>query len=101
MDIRPVDVQMLINKSSQTNRNEDLNQQQFDRNLAFFQEFKKELQTDSKRTIESDKSNQTNINKDGKNMSSDKNKRGKKEKKEEEKKKTSKNESLSFLDISI
>lgn len=100
MDIRPVDVQMFINKSMQTNRNDDFNQYETDKNLTFFEHFKKDIETDNKKTIESDKSNQASINKDGKGHSSYNNK--KENKKEEKKKNTStKSKSLGFLDISI
>ncbi len=66
MDIRPVDVQMFINKSSQINRNEDNNQKNLDQNLMFSEHLKKNVETDNKRTIESNKSEEQNINKDGK-----------------------------------
>lgn len=42
MDIRPVDVQMFINKSSQLNRSEDNNQKSMDQNLMFSEHLKKE-----------------------------------------------------------
>ena len=103
MDIRPVDVQMFINKSSQINRNEDNNQKNLDQNLMFSEHLKKNVETDNKRTIESNKSEEQNINKDGKgNGSHYKNNKNKKDKEVDNKHKNkSKNNELSFLDISI
>lgn len=103
MDIRPVDVQMFINKSSQINRNEDNNQKNMDQNLLFSQHLKKNIETENKRTIESNKSEQQGINKDGKGNSGSY-KKSEKQKKEEDKKNKNNNsnkEKLSFLDISI
>ena len=51
MDIRPVDVQMFINKSSNINRAEDNNQKNMDQNLLFSEHLKKNVETENKKTI--------------------------------------------------
>lgn len=101
MDIRPVDVQMFINKSSQVNRNEDNNQRNMDQNLMFSEQLKKNVETDNKRTIESNKSEEQNINKDGKGNGSYYKNNKKDKEKDKDSKKNNKNDGLSFLDISI
>ncbi len=100
MDIRPVDVQMFINKSSQINRTEDNNQKTMDENLMFSEHLKKNVETENKRTLESNKSEGQNINKDGKGNNGQYKKQGK-NKKETQKNEKKYNNSLSFLDISI
>ena len=70
MDIRPVDVQMFINKSSQLNRGEDFDQKNMDQNLMFSEHLKKNIETENRKTIETNKSEEQNINKDGKGNSS-------------------------------
>lgn len=99
MDVRPVDVQMFINKSSQINRAEDNNQKNMDQNLMFSGHFKKNVETENRRTVESNKSEEQNINKDGKGNGSyyKKQQKGK----DKNNKKNNKNDGLSFLDISI
>mgnify|MGYP001624989762 CR=1 FL=1 len=100
MDIRPVDVQMFINKSSQINRTEDNNQKTMDENLMFSEHLKKNVETENKRTLESNKSEGQNINKDGKGNNGQYKKQGKNKKKKQKNEKKY-NNSLSFLDISI
>lgn len=101
MDIRPVDVQMFINKSSQINRAEDNNQKNMDQNLMFSEHLKKNVETENRRTIESNKSEEENINKDGKGNGSYYKKQQKQKDKDKNNKKNNKNDGLSFLDISI
>ena len=101
MDIRPVDVQMFINKSSNINRSEDNNQKNMDQNLLFSEHLKKNVETENKKTIESNKSEQQNVNKDGKGNSGSYSQNKKQKNKEGEKEKMNNKDKLSFLDISI
>ena len=101
MDIRPVDVQMFINKSSNINRSEDNNQKNMDQNLLFSEHLKKNVETENKKTIESNKSEQQNVNKDGKGNSGSYSQNKKQKNKEDEKEKMNNKDKLSFLDISI
>ena len=101
MDIRPVDVQMFINKSSNINRSEDNNQKNMDQNLLFSEHLKKNVETENKKTIESNKSEQQNVNKDGKGNSGSYSQNKKQKNKEGEKEKMNNKDRLSFLDISI
>ena len=101
MDIRPVDVQMFINKSSNINRAEDNNQKNMDQNLLFSEHLKKNVETENKKTIESNKSEQQNVNKDGKGNSGPYSQNKKQKNKEGEKEKMNTKDKLSFLDISI
>lgn len=102
MDIRPVDVQMFINKTSQLNKSEDNNQKANDQNLMFSDHLKKNFESENQKTIESNKSEEQNISKDGRGNkgSYQKNKKNKKQQEQEKDKKTKKS-SMSFLDISI
>ena len=61
---------------------------------------KKNVETENKRTLESNKSEQQNINKDGKGNNGQYKKQGK-NKKQTQKNEKKYNNSLSFLDISI
>lgn len=102
MDIRPVDVQMFINKASQVNRGEDNNQRNMDQNLMFSEHLKKNVETENRKTIESNKANEDNVDKDGKgNGASYHKKNNNKKSKDNKNLKSNKNNSLSFLDISI
>ncbi len=101
MDIRPVDVQMFINKASQINRGEDNNQRNMDQNLMFSEHLKKNVETENRKTIESNKANEESINKDGKGNGSSYSKNNNKKNKDDKKPKANKNDGLSFLDISI
>lgn len=100
MDIKPVDVQMFINRSSQINKSEDSTQKHLDQNLMFAEHFRKNIETDNKKTLESNKSEKENVDKDSKNNRNF-NKRDKNNKKEDVKKEEAKKEKLSFLNISI
>lgn len=101
MDIRPVDVQMFINKSSQLNSAEDNNQKSMDQNLMFSEHLKKNVETENKKTIESNKSEEQNINKDGKGNSNYYKDQKKNKDRDNKKDKNNKKDGLSFLDISI
>ena len=102
MDIRPIDVQMFINKSSQINRSEDNNQKNMDQNLMFSEHLKKNVETENKKTIESNKAQEQDVNKDGKgNGNLYSKKHNKKDDKNNKNDKNSKKDGLSFLDISI
>lgn len=103
MEIRPVDVQMFINKSSQTTRTEDNAQHNMDQNLMFSEHLKKNVQEESKKTIETNKSKEQNINKDKKGNGGfyKNNKKSQKDQEKDEKEENKKPLSLSFLDITI
>nr|WP_317358274.1 hypothetical protein [uncultured Tyzzerella sp.] len=101
MDIRPVDVQMFINKSSQLNRAEDFDQKNMDQNLMFSEHLKKNIETENRKTIETNKSEEQNINKDGKGNNGHYKKQQKNKNINSKEEKSKKTNSLSFLDISI
>lgn len=102
MDIRPVDVQMFINKSSSTTRLENNDQRGFDQNMLFSEQMKKNIDNENNKTISSNKSEQHNINKDGSNkQGKGKGKKRNKNNKKNENMKNTKKSSISFLDISI
>ena len=100
MDIRPVDVQMFINKSSQANKYENNSQRSAEQGFVFSEHLKKNIESENKKTIQSNKSEDSQISKDGKGkgFNRDKKENSKKKEKEQEKRKEQK---LSFLDIKI
>ncbi len=100
MDIRPVDVQMFINKSSQINRTEDDTQKNMDQNLMFSEHLKKNVEIENKKTIESNKAQEQDVDKDGRGKGNLSRRKNSKKDKGNKKDKNSK-DGLSFLDISI
>ena len=99
MDIRPIDAQMFINRASQISKSEDTMQRQEEQNLIFSEHFRKNVETENKKTMESNETEKENVNKDSNNKNYySKQKKNKKECKKEEK---ANKEKTGFLDISI
>lgn len=101
MDIRPVDVQMFINKSAQINKNENQEQKGNEQFQLFSDHFQKTTQEQQNKTIETNKSEDSQINKDGKNKGQNKNKEKNNSKSKEKDKKNNSGVKLSLFDISI
>lgn len=100
MDIRPVDVQMFINKSSQINKNENQEQKGTEQYQLFSDHFQKTTEKQEQKTIETNKSEDSQINKDGKgNGNNSKNKKNKKNNQKD--KKTTNNQRLGLFNVSI
>ncbi|WP_250278444.1 hypothetical protein [[Clostridium] colinum] len=101
MDIKPIDVQMFINKSTQINKSEDYNHRNLEQNFIFSEHFKKNTDMEGQKTIESSKTEEENINKDKKGKGNLYNKNNNKKSQSLTKEKDNKKDNLSFLDISI
>lgn len=103
MDIRPVDVQMFINKASQINKNENREQMTNEQFQLFSDNFKKTNEQQNQKTIETNKSEDSQINKDGKNKKNKYKYKNKKNTKSKENNKESRNlkESQGLFNVSI
>lgn len=106
MDIRPVDVQMFINKSSQIDKNENREQKGNEQFQMFSEHFQKTTKDEMQKTIETNKSEDRELNKDRKgnkrNKETKENKGIKASKeKENSKENKNKNQGISLFDISI
>lgn len=84
MSIRPVDLQVLVQKSGEIHRMNDNNQRQDLNTQAFADVMKKEVKLDDQQVRNLNKSEQEKINKDGKgNASYDKQEKEKEDEKKE------------------
>lgn len=103
MDIRPVDVQMFINKSSQIDKNENREQKGNEQFQMFSEHFQKTTKDEMQKTIETNKSEDRELNKDGKGNKRNKQNKEIKASKEKEnsKENKNKNQGISLFDISI
>lgn len=100
MDIRPVDMQLMINKASDVNRVNSENQRNSEQQQLFNDAFQKELNEDMRKALETNKSEEENItDREGGNKGQGKDSKKKQSKKKEEG--PVKNKSTSFFDVSI
>lgn len=100
MDIKPINVQMFINKSSSTSRLENNEQRNLEQSMIFSEQMKKNIDEENNKTVNSNKAEDREINKDGKQNKNKQEKNKKNNKKQENENKNNK-ASLSFLNISI
>lgn len=101
MDIKPVDVQMFINKSSQINKNENQEQKGNEQFQFFAETFKKTNQEKNQKTIETNKSEDSQVNKDGKNQNQKQKNNKQKNNKTLNNKNSNKKQSQSLFNVCI
>lgn len=102
MEIRPVDMQLFVNKSADVNKINDQSQQNMESQQLFSEEFAKTTERENQSTVNSQKSEDRNIADDGSgggNKSG--NRRNRKRKSVEEEEKVKKKLGGSIFDVSI
>ncbi len=100
MSIRPIDMQVIVHRSSEVSRT--ANEVRPEVAQQFADQFKKEVVHNDQHVVQLNKSEQNNVNKDGKgNASYQKNKDAKKQGKDSKNDKPKLSDGSSFYDVTI
>lgn len=100
MAIQPVDLQLMVNRSTELNQTTNHNQKYDAQQQTFNYEFQQHIQQSASQINQTNKSEENNI-KDGQNRNKGQYKGRKQSKKKTDDKNTKKNKSNSLFDVSI
>jgi len=102
MGIRPVDLQVMVQRAPELNRatNNDGSRAET-QNSQFAQSFQKVVEQEGKQVLEANQAEQTNVNKDGRGQSGGKDGKGKKRPGQEKKEDGKGEQNRGLLDIKI